>query len=83
MANLQVKNLPDDLHAALRSRAEREGTSLSELVTRLLRRELSLPSMTEWLAEVAALPRLGTDLDMANVIDAVRAEPDPARDAGR
>lgn len=42
MATLQVKNLSDDRHAGLRARAEEEGTILSELVTRLLRRELAV-----------------------------------------
>ena len=63
MATLQVKNLPDELHAALRERAGSEGTTLSELVTRVLRREIARPSMSSWLAELetaASHPQLDT-----------------------
>lgn len=75
MATLQVKNLPDDLHAALRARAQRESTTLSELVTRLLERELALPSMAEWLDELDRVPRRGVDVDIEGLMDEVRAEP--------
>ncbi|MGH3658079.1 MAG: FitA-like ribbon-helix-helix domain-containing protein, partial [Micromonosporaceae bacterium] len=44
VATLQVKNLDESLHTALRTRAEQEGTTLSELVTRIIRRELARPS---------------------------------------
>ena len=75
MATLQVKNLPEDVHAALRRRAEAEGISLTELVSRALRREAALPSMDEWLAR---LRTPGTrDLDTTAVLDEVRAEPLP------
>lgn len=74
MATLQIKQLPDELHSALRARAQREGTTLSELVTRMLRRELALPSMTEWLATVQARPARGSDIDVAELLDEVRAD---------
>jgi len=73
MATLQIKQLPDELHSALRERAQREGTTLSELVTRMLRRELALPSMTEWLASVQARPGRGTNIDVPELLDEVRA----------
>ena len=41
MSNLQIRNLPDDLHAQLSERAGRLGVSMSEYVTRLLRDDLS------------------------------------------
>ena len=75
MANLQVKNVPEDLHAALRERAEREGTTLSELVTRALRREVALPSMVEWLAELGRLDPIGVAVDVPRLLDEVRGEP--------
>jgi len=77
MATLQVKHLPDELHAQLRQRAAKEGTTLSELVTRMLRRELALPSMGEWLATVRARPIRAADVDVPELLDEVRAEHDP------
>jgi antitoxin FitA len=75
MATLQVKNVPDDVHAALRQRADREGTTLSELVIRMLRRELALPSMAEWLGDVSRRPAQDRDIDIESLLDAVRDEP--------
>ena len=77
MANLQVKNLPDDLHAELRARAAREGRTLSELVSTLLRNEMALPSMTDWLAaldEVVARHPVQADVDVPALLDEIRGE---------
>lgn len=73
MATLQVKNLDDALHKALRSRAEQEGMTLSELVVRLIRRELARPSMAEWLDSVGKLPP-HPDVDVVTVMDEVRVD---------
>ena len=75
MANLQVKNVSEDLHAELRDRAAREGTTLSELVTSLLRRELSLPSMAQWLDELKTLEPFDVEIDVPGLLDEVRGEP--------
>jgi antitoxin FitA len=52
---IQVKNVSPDLHAQLRARARVEGRSLSDYVLDVLKRDLSLPTMSEWL------DRLGQD----------------------
>lgn len=71
MANLQVKDLPDALHEALRRRALEERVSLSQLVTGMIERELRIAAMNEWLrGNRQASPRL--DLDSAALIDDVR-----------
>ncbi|KRF17426.1 hypothetical protein ASG90_06735 [Nocardioides sp. Soil797] len=67
---LQVRDLPDDIHAALRARADAAGFSLSEYVTRAL-------------AEVAARPAVSDTLKRAGersggatteqIVDAVRS----------
>jgi len=73
VANLQVKNLPDDLHEKLRARARAQRTTVSELVTQMLRRELSRPSMEEWLAEVRKLPR-HEGIDVVGALDEARED---------
>jgi antitoxin FitA len=73
MATLQVKNLPDELHNALRDRAVREGLTLSDLVVRMLRRELAMPSMADWLAAVRQRPS-GRDIDVPALLDQVRTD---------
>ena len=39
---LQVRNLPDELHAALQERARSEGMTMSDYVTKVLRRDLAI-----------------------------------------
>ena len=41
MANLQVKNLPDELHDKLQTYAREEGRTLRDVVLEALRREVS------------------------------------------
>ena len=48
---LQVRNLPDELHAALQERARSVGMTMSDYVTKVLRRDLAKPTMAEWIAE--------------------------------
>jgi plasmid stability protein len=40
MPSLHVRNVPDDVYAALRARAEREGRSISQEAIAILRRSL-------------------------------------------
>jgi plasmid stability protein len=44
MKMLQIRNVPDDLHRALKERAAREGTTMSDLVLRELPRLAHRPS---------------------------------------
>jgi antitoxin FitA len=83
VGNLQVKNLPDDVHQKLRERARKEHRTVSDLVTQVLRREVSRPSLAEWLADLDKLPRRDTDVDMDALMDEIRGPwPDEA-DADR
>jgi plasmid stability protein len=68
---LQVRNVPDEVHAALRRRAQAAGVSLSEYVLRELERVASRPPIEEVLARSASR-RL--DISMAEVVETVRAE---------
>ena len=78
MGAIQVKNVPEDLHDELRQRAENEGTSISEYVLRLIRRELSLPTTDEWFAMLKANPPLASDAapDVVAEIDEARNDRD-------
>ena len=44
MKLLQIRNVPDDVHRALKERAAREGTTMSDLVLRELPRLATRPS---------------------------------------
>jgi len=54
---IQVKNVPDDLHDALRERAAAEGKTIGEVILESLRRDLQRQTMRAWLDRVAAIPR--------------------------
>lgn len=73
MGAIQVKNVPDDLHAAIRRRSTEEGVTVGEYVLATLRRDLAVPSRSQWLARVATREPVhgpGTGV----VIDRTRAE---------
>lgn len=54
MPNLLVRDLPDDVHAALRRRAERRGQSLQQFLSGELRKLAERPSLDEVLDRIEA-----------------------------
>ena len=54
MKMLQIRNVPDDLHRALKIRAAQEGVSLSDLALSSLRRTAERPSRAELLDRINA-----------------------------
>jgi antitoxin FitA len=52
MTHLQIKNVPPEIHEALRRRAARENMTMSDYVLDLLSRDLALPTQREWLARL-------------------------------
>lgn len=70
---LQVRNVPDDLHAELRRRAADAGMSLSDYVLRELERVADRSPMAEVFARSAA-HRVRMPAD--EVVEAIRAERD-------
>lgn len=71
MRNLQVRNVPEDIHRRLKVRAAEEGISLSELALGELRRSLDRPTRRRLLERIAS--REAVEVDTAA---AVRAERD-------
>jgi plasmid stability protein len=70
MANVLVRNLPDDVHASLQRRAEAAGQSLQQYLATELTRLASMPTMDEVLARISrrnggrvGLERAVADLD--------------------
>ena len=79
MANLQIRNMPDDLHARIAERAREQGITMSEYALRLLRADLARPSIASWVEQVragsASQPRV--DVDAALEIERARDTYDP------
>jgi plasmid stability protein len=52
MANVLVRDIPDDVHAALQHRAEQRGQSLQQYLAGELKRIASKPSLEEVLSGI-------------------------------
>ena len=46
---IQIRDVPEDVHGTLKSRAAREGMSLSDFLKKELARAVERPTMREWL----------------------------------
>lgn len=65
--------MPDDLHDALRRRSHAEGMTVREYLLRVIERDLSLPTMREWLGRTADLEDV-EGLDAAAAVGEGRRE---------
>lgn len=72
--NVQVKNVPDDVHRVLRQRAAAAGQSLQEYLLGELTRSARHPTVAEVLARVGQ--RRGGQLSLKTAAADVRAERD-------
>ena len=70
---LQVRNVPDELHRTLKSRAALAGMSLSDYALAELRRSVDRPTRSELLDRIASRPTTRLRRPAAQ---AVRAERD-------
>lgn len=70
MKTLQIRNVPDDVHAALVARAAAEGRSLSSYALAELTRAVATPTLAEWAEWVRSRERvvLPDDIDIASLI---------------
>jgi antitoxin FitA len=72
MGAIQVKDVPEDLHEALRRRALEQGMTLADYVLDLIRRDLGLPSRREWFERLAT--REPVNIPPGVSADMIRAE---------
>ena len=64
----QIRNVPDDLHRRLKSRAAITGMSMSDYVLREIERSLSRPTREEVFARIAELPPIELDPSPAEAL---------------
>ena len=81
MSHLQIKNVPPAMHTELRRRADQAGLSLRDYVLQLIQKDLTLPSVRDWLAELDELEHVpaAAGESSADTVTAVRRERDEAR----
>jgi plasmid stability protein len=69
---IQIRDVPEDVHSILKSRAAREGMSLSDFIKRELDRTARLPSMLEWLERTRQAKPIRSKRTAAQVIRELR-----------
>ena len=72
MKTLQIRNVPDEVHRRLKSRAALEGRSLSEYALSELSRALERPTRRELLERVRSRSPV-TEVDVAEIVREERA----------
>lgn len=73
MKMVQIRNVPDDIHAVLKSRAALEGLSLSDYLLRELRRAAERPTPAELSARLGKRKPLVLRESPAQAVRAERA----------
>jgi plasmid stability protein len=71
---IQVRDVPESVHVALKSRAAREGMSLSDFIKRELERVAERPTMREWLERTQQAKPIPAKRTAAQVIRELRDE---------
>lgn len=74
MPSIQVKDVPDDIHAILRRRAAAAGQSLQEYLLARLIEEAATPTLDEVLDRAGG--RAGGHADLSSSVAAVRSDRD-------
>jgi hypothetical protein len=83
---IQVKNVPPEVHAELRRRADQEGLTIRDYVLKLIEKDQRLPSKQDWLDRVAELEPIKVSRSAAEMVREGREERDReqgARERGR
>ncbi|MGP8246389.1 MAG: FitA-like ribbon-helix-helix domain-containing protein [Bryobacteraceae bacterium] len=69
---IQVRDVPDHVHRTLKSRAAREGMSLSDFLKRELARSAERPTIEEWLERTQQVKPIRGKRSPAQVIRQLR-----------
>jgi hypothetical protein len=77
---IQIRDLDDDVYAALAERAAASGTSVPELLRREATRLAARPSLAEWLERTRRRPSDITSGEVLSALDEIRGDwPDARR----
>ena len=69
---IQIRDVPESIHRILKSRAAREGMSLSDFIKRELERVAERPTMKEWLERTRHAKPIRSRRTAAQVIRELR-----------
>jgi plasmid stability protein len=68
MGHIQIRNVPDNLHRTLKSRAAQAGMSLSEYLLREIRTSAERPTMEELVERIRSKTLYELDADTGEII---------------
>lgn len=71
---IQVRDVPEHVHGTLKSRAAREGMSLSDFIKRELERMAERPTMQEWLERTQRARPIPAKITPARMVRELRDE---------
>ena len=69
---IQVRDVPEEIHSALKARAAREGISLSDFIKRELEHVVERPTMREWLERTKTVKPIPTKRTAAQAVRELR-----------
>lgn len=69
---VQIRDVPDDVHTILKTRAAREGMSLSDFIKRELEHTAKRPSIQEWLEYTRQAKPIALKFSSAQLIRGLR-----------
>ena len=67
---IQIRDVPDDVHAVMRARAAAAGMSMSEYLRSELVKMAATPTMDEWLDRVTGPPL--SEISTQEIVDIIR-----------
>lgn len=65
---LQIREVPDETHRALKARAAAEGMSMSDYLKRLIERDLKRPDWASMVKRMEAMEKLDPPISTVDVI---------------
>ena len=74
MANVQIRNVPEDIHRKLKERAAHQHLSLSDYLLREMQAIVDRPSMEEWLEKLEKRSKVRLSTNPADIIREQRGE---------
>lgn len=72
--NVQIRDIDDEVYAALVRRAAEAGLSVPELLRREAARLAARPSLAEWLERTRRRPSRVTPADVVEALDELRGD---------
>jgi CTP synthase (UTP-ammonia lyase) len=74
--NIQIRNVPDDVHEVYKRRAAAAGQSLQEYLLSDLTDKAGSPTMQEWLDRMARIDRTGSTVTLEDIVADIRRHRD-------